>query len=98
MRPSPINRCRPRLPGALVVNLCWLFLLSAKTRNRPTAEQRAIDALAYFLERNLAQAEEFTVQNGKGVEEREGDDFYPQQAQNRHRLMMGTMGQVPVLS
>jgi hypothetical protein len=37
------------------------------------------------------------VHNGKGVKEREGDDFYPQQRQHRHRLVMSAMGQVPVL-
>ena len=37
------------------------------------------------------------MQNGKGMKEREGDNLYPQQARYRHRLMMGTVGQVPVL-
>ena len=85
------------MSGALVVNRVPVSYLAAKILNGPTAEQGTVDALAYFLEGDLAQAEEFAVQNGKGVEEREGDDFDPEQAQNRHRLMMSAMGQVPVL-
>ena len=71
--------------------------LTAQAPNGPATEQRAVNALAELLQRHLAQSEQFAVHNGKGVKEREGDDFYPQQRQYRHGLVMGAMGQVPVL-
>ena len=74
-----------------------LFGSTAEAPNGPATEQRAVNALAEFLQRHLAQSEKFAVHNGKGVKEREGDDFYPQQRQHRHRLVMSAMGQVPVL-
>ena len=37
------------------------------------------------------------MQNGKGVKEREGDDFYPQQRHHRHRVMLGTVSEMPGL-
>src|SRR5437016_6302240 len=32
------------------------------------------------------------------MKEREGNDFYPQQGHHRYRVMMGAVGQAPVLS
>src|SRR5580658_194696 len=71
--------------------------LTAEKGPRRAAEQRAVNLLAQFLQRHLAQTEKLAVQNGKGVKEGEGDDFYPEQRQHRHRMVMGAMGQMPVL-
>ena len=82
----------------LTVLFAALFsFLTAEEPNRRPTEQRAINLLAQFVERGLAQPEEFAVQKSKGVKEREGDDFYPQQRHHGHRMVMGAMGQVPVL-
>ena len=43
-----------------------------------SAEQRPIEPFALFLKGDLAQAEQFAMENGKGVEKREGDQLEPQ--------------------
>jgi hypothetical protein len=73
---------------------CWLP--AEKPAWRAT-EQRAVNLLAHLVECGLAQPEEFAVQNGKGVKEREGDDFDPEQRHHGYGMVMGAMGQMPVL-
>ena len=77
---------------------CFVFCaLPAEQQNRLTTQQGAIKLLADLVEGGQAQPEEFAVQNGEGMKEREGDNLDPQQRHHRHRMMMATMGQVPVL-
>src|SRR5207249_10739836 len=53
------------------------FVLPTQELNRRATKQRAINLLAHLLEGGFSQSEQFAMQNGKGVKEREGDDFYP---------------------
>ena len=69
----------------------------AKDPNRPITKQRAINPFAHLLQRRFAQSEELSVKDGKGVEERESDDLYPQQRYDRDGMVMGAMGQMPML-
>ena len=80
-----------------MVAVFFVCFLSAEKWHRRTAEQRAVNLLAQFLQRHFAQPKKFAVKNGKGVEEGEGDDFDPEQRQDRHRMVVGAMGQMPVL-
>ena len=91
------------LDGGPALRTCWLdymlvVWLIAQAPNESATEQRAVNALAQLLKRHRAQSEKLAMHNGKDVKERECDDFYPQQRQHRHRLVMSAMGQVPVLS
>src|SRR6185503_16320170 len=71
--------------------------LPAEQQNRLTTQQGAIKLLADFVQSGPSQSEDFAVQNGKGMKEREGDNLDPEQRQHRHGMMMGAMSQVPVL-
>jgi len=51
--------------------------LTAEVRDGPTAEQRAVNPLAQFLQRHFAQPKQFAMQNGKGVKEGESDELDP---------------------
>jgi hypothetical protein len=52
---------------------------TAEALNRLTTKQRAINLFTHLVQRGVAQTEEFAMQNGKGVKEREGDDLNPEQ-------------------
>ena len=84
----PFSRPFDCMEGVAVAWSC----LSAEVRCGPTAEQRAVNPLAQLLKRYLAQTEKFAMANGEGVKKGEGDDFYPQQRQQRHRFVVSAMG------
>jgi hypothetical protein len=72
-------------------------LSPTKEKDWLAAQQRAIELVAQFAQGGQAQAQAFAVQDGEGMKEREGDELDPQQRHHRHRMMMGAVGQVPVL-